>query len=829
MSESKNQVQKQAELTNEEIFDKKIEDTIEQAASITPSTRTISFDTELASSMTEDQLFELYRTMDNDAIVSATLDLFADNVAQENPRTGHVVSVVSKDKSFEEEINAFLHDVVNMDTESWNIVRSLAQYGKVILDTKASNDGADWAFIEVARPEDILPLTYGQDNIKYFAVKDKEKEKENKKYIDFYGTSQKDNNTYLIEQKDRYIAGFNARKHVGEMTIETHSTLFGEQAEPQKEKLYIRAGKSLLEGAVEAWQTLSALEDSLFISRIVKSSTFNIVSIDVSDTNNKQAQQMINEVKATLRASETIDKKAERYSNRQSPLPVNEFIYVPVKGEKGAISVEQFGGETGKIDLSDIDYYRNKLFAGLGALKAYHGFEETTPGGLGETTLMMLDERFARKVKRLRTSFGYIVKQIVDYYWVHSNLQRTLDNLPDYKVELGKISTQEEEQQRKTFIDDINAAKAFLDLTTNFSDLVNMEKLFDYIFTELIGIDVSKIDNKPQQKEVEVTLNQLKEVKFPEVTDTQRPGTIVERRYPKYRRKKAMTRKQMQYLESNYNLLMELPEVQDLLETHDIHLKYKNGKEINILDLLNNPQVRKLLGEKTYKDLKNKTQSQDPERIQKSKKITGTYIGYDPDEDVIIFEMTAEDPEKNKEEGKPVAYETQVRLKDLITYIQNRKAGETDLSIVRAAMQGDIAVGCECPASKYWGQQYNGTKEGYSIVTNEIEPTRNKQYQVLCKHVASMLLLLPFWSNTIVGDIRQAGTFKAYEVEDKEVDLTPEEEREVIDQIAGEDETTKTDTTFKDKPEKEAATKPEEDQELKDKVASGAQKTKKKK
>ena len=92
-----------------------------------------------------------------------------------------------------------------------------------------------------------------------------------------------------------------------------------------------------------------------------------------------------------------------------------------------------------------------------------------------------------------------------------------------------------------------------------------------------------------------------------------------------------------------------------------------------------------------------------------------------------------------------------------------------------------------------------------------------------------MLLLLPFWSNTIVGDIRQAGTFKAYEVEDKEVDLTPEEEREVIDQIAGEDETTETDTTVKAKPEKEVATEPEEDKDLKDRVASGADKIKKKK
>ena len=93
-------------------------------------------------------------------------------------------------------------------------------------------------------------------------------------------------------------------------------------------------------------------------------------------------------------------------------------------------------------------------------------------------------------------------------------------------------------------------------------------------------------------------------------------------------------------------------------------------------------------------------------------------------------------------------------MKDLFKIIDDRKKGQNDLSLVQNAMQGNIAVACECPASMYWGQQYNGTREGYSIVHNDIAPERNKPTQVICKHVAATLTWLPFWSNTIVKDLR---------------------------------------------------------------------------
>jgi hypothetical protein len=47
--------------------------------------------------MEEEKKIALYRQMENDAVISAALDLYADNATQVNPKTGHAIYVECKD------------------------------------------------------------------------------------------------------------------------------------------------------------------------------------------------------------------------------------------------------------------------------------------------------------------------------------------------------------------------------------------------------------------------------------------------------------------------------------------------------------------------------------------------------------------------------------------------------------------------------------------------------------------------------------------------------------------------------------------------------------
>lgn len=729
------------DFTNEEID--KVKEAGTTVDTLTMTGQKATYETTMATHTDETALYEIYKQMDNDAIVSAALNLYADSATQ-TAQNGHVATVVSADKNFQAEINEFLWKVVKIDTEAWNYVRTIAQYGKLILDTEANNNGGEWAFTEVDKLETVIPLTYGQNNVKYYAV---QKTDDDNEIDDYWKTSlntEGETSNYTIQPRGRYISGFNGRKYIGEMTVTTTSELYNDKEDI--EVLNMRAGRSLLQDVVSTWQALTTLEDALVLNRLTKSTAFNLVTINVGDSTNKEALKMINDVRTTLKSSETLDDKNNKYKNRLSPIPVNDFVIVPTKGDKGAVTIEAVGGDVGTVPMEDIDYLRNKLIGGLGMLKAYIGFEETTPGGLGDTTLTMLDEKLARTTKRLRATLVDVINQQIEHYWTNSSLNRTLAEMPEYEIELGPLSTAESAANRAEETEKINLATAYKGMFDQFEDLVNKEKMFNFLVGEVMGIDISKIDNTPDDKETTVELKQLAE---------QRPRRIInENRFTSNKVTRINNRrsKPRKINAKGIDLMKQVPSI---LENTSLYIKV-NGKEIPLNVISKSyakDSVTKVFEEATYKQLKQKTNITDPLRIAKSKKITGTYEGLDTDGN-ISFIVTAEDPAKNKKAGKPTSYITSVDLKDLFKIIDDRKKGQNDLSLVQNAMQGNIAVACECPASMYWGQQYNGTREGYSIVHNDIAPERNKPTQVICKHVAATLTWLPFWSNTIVKDLR---------------------------------------------------------------------------
>jgi len=680
----------------------------------------------------EEQLIKLYRNMDNDAIISAALDFFADNATQVNERTGHVITIESSEKKFQEEINEFLWKEVKMDTEAWHIIRAIARDGRVLLDTAMDSDRSGWYFREVEDPSKIFALVKDRDDVEYFAVAPEEKEEPttNNSFASFMGDNKKtDVAAYKIAPKDAYIVGIYSRLNKGKMQIESSSNLTGLTT---TEEYYIRSGRSILAPVVHTWQALSSLEDSLFINRLSKSTAFKIVEVDVTGANNKQAQQIIDGVKNALRSTESIDSVNERYQNRQAPMPLNDFIYIPKKGTVGSVVITPIGGEVGEVQMADINHYRNKLFAGLGVLKAYLGFEETTPGGMGDSALNKLDERSGRRIKRFQETLKHVVEQIISFYWRYSKQDRSEQNLPEYKIILGNVSTAEQENARKALTDNLQIANSTVTLAKDqvFEGMVSPDKLFKYVFESILGIPIEHINNTPEPANIDVKIHDL----------SNETGQEHEH-----------------YVTGDVKGLIKEEELKTLLEEYEIVLVDDKYKEVKLENFIRTLRGKELIKEDGYAKLKDLSKRRDPVRLNKSKKITVRYTGIDKD-DYITFVATAEDPVKNAAEGKPVSYNLRVSLDDIAPLIVRSQEEElTDKYVVGQAMQGNVHVSCNCPAATYWGQEYNGTVDNYSLVKNTIPPTRNIPTQVVCKHTLTVLTVLPFWTNTIIRDLRNKG------------------------------------------------------------------------
>lgn len=96
---------------------------------------------------------------------------------------------------------------------------------------------------------------------------------------------------------------------------------------------------------------------------------------------------------------------------------------------------------------------------------------------------------------------------------------------------------------------------------------------------------------------------------------------------------------------------------------------------------------------------------------------------------------------------------------------------------VMLAIAGDLKVHCTCPAFNYWGYRYIITQLGAAIYPQPLEPdVRNPSRRgVICKHLATVLQVLPFWWADIGRDLRKQG-FEQQEPEEQP-EPTGEEER----------------------------------------------------
>lgn len=686
----------------------------------TTSLTTISSIDELIDD--ERVLNDLYDQMDHDPIISAALDLYADNATLINQKTGHVASVeVPGNKVVQDELNDFLWNKFKVDTEAWGYVRSALKYGKIVIDTTSSDSDDDWTFVEHEKPSEIQALMSSSGKIKYFAITPEVKDDNN--YNKFYSYSSINNNEYLdykVEPGNKYLVGFNSKTIKGTMTVKIDSELSTEES--SGETLKIRSGRSLLAPVINTWQTLTNMENAMYVNRLTKSTQFKIVSVDVTNLNNEQAQKRINDVKNVFKNTETLDENLNKYQNRRSPVQVDDLVFIPVKGDQGSVAVAPVGGDMSETPMKDIEYKRNQLFAGLGVLKAYLGFEETTPGGLGDSTLTKLDERFGRSVQRVQNvTLKDILQQALEHYWLNTSSNRALETMPEYNLVLGKVSTKEDQDNRTVLTNNIATAESLIRLMSNewFIDKIDTEKAFAYIFENILHIDTTSFSVQPNPEDIKINVHD----------PTFKEGTM--------------------------ESLIKTKDLKLLLKEYDIYLEDEKYNKILLNEAINKTIFKQVLNEKTYQQLKDSSISEDPTRLKKSKKIIIKYTGLN-ELNNLTFVATAEDPAKNKAAGRPTSYNTEVALKDLAKFLKDQGT-MTDKELVMSAIQGDIAVGCNCPASKYWGQQYRGTKDNYSTVINKVAPTVLEPKQVICKHVLTTLTVLPFWWNSIIRDLRNKG------------------------------------------------------------------------
>lgn len=212
----------------------------------------------------------------------------------------------------------------------------------------------------------------------------------------------------------------------------------------KREYYTISKGESFLKNARVAWQVLSALEDILLLTRMTRSILYRIFSVEVANKGNKETMQILNSLKNKIKMDETINVREKIYNSTLAQVPLGDSIFIPTRNGIGAIKVDTVGGDFNLRDAIDLDYFKDKVFAALKIPKEFLGFEAEQPGGLGNTSLVRMDIRYARSVRGLQNILVNGIKDLIDIYLKYTRTEKVLKELPTIRVCMTSINTSED-------------------------------------------------------------------------------------------------------------------------------------------------------------------------------------------------------------------------------------------------------------------------------------------------------------------------------------------------------------------------------------------------
>lgn len=455
--------------------------------------------------------YRMYDEMALDSIISSAIEMYADDATQYNSN-GQIIWAESDDS----DVSAFanrLIDILDLNSNAWSHIYSMVKYGDIYLETFRDDEIDD---------EDPLvgkDLKYAQASVKNHKNGSKMEE-----YIEFVANPSKIfdlvrrgktvgfidmpiNDTDLTEegkygyqyiQKGNEINVMPADKYVHiclANDTDRYSPVFklsfkGDNGDTTECKYKIKRGKSILHDIYKVYKEISLMEDSLLLNRVTKSSLIRILQIEVGDMPKSQARETLKRIKQLIEQKNFMDKTDSTYSSMASPGPIENVIYVPTRNGKGNISSSNLGGDVDVKSIVDIDYFKNKLYAGLKIPKQFLG-EDDGGGFSGGTSLTKLDSRYARTIKRVQNSYISGITTLINLFAISKGLT---DHVNSFTVKMQSPSTVEDGERDAAMSDRINIIGSFIDILSDLITNGAKKEVITNLINNMLNLpDIAKI------------------------------------------------------------------------------------------------------------------------------------------------------------------------------------------------------------------------------------------------------------------------------------------------------------------------------------------------
>ena len=476
------------------------------------------------------QQYAMYDVMADDTIIASALDMYADDATQTDSK-GTRLWVTSDDKNCQKATQNIL-DNFDIKKEVWKIARTLAHYGDVYFelfyDRKVDKSGVKLTESEVLEEgstqtlkENVSKLTEDHTNV-LFEVDTKAHRRSDGYVINRIQLVPDIENMFDLQVNGNTVAfaripnsQANYDSKLGYISVKDDVTdiryypadkfiHFSLDQSDRRNKEYftvqmpggdlfrfeIVRGKSMIHDVFRVQRSLELLEYTILLNRVSKSSIFRFVKVEVGQMSKTNVEVTLRKIKNLIESKLTINTQDGTFKSYADPGPIENFLYIPVKEGIGDITIDSVGGDVNVRDIADIDYYSNKLFAGLKIPKSFLNFEDTLSSFGGGGALTKQDERYARTIKRLQS---FLINGYTDLLNVVLENHGMENFINQFEVKMVQPYTSEDASRDEMFNARLDMVKQFIETITGVAEAsgggisLDNQKMVDYVSETIFG------------------------------------------------------------------------------------------------------------------------------------------------------------------------------------------------------------------------------------------------------------------------------------------------------------------------------------------------------
>lgn len=417
--------------------------------------------------------YRMYDEMANDSIISTALELYTDDATQYNTK-GQIIWAESEDPNIATFANRLL-EVLQINEHAWSHIYSLVKYGDLYLQLYEDGEIEDDPLVKsvdhtnldlyqtkkgsklleymdnVPNPADIFDLSARGKTVGFVGVKNMDNSDQDNVFRSY--VYNKNDNNITIYKPTKFIhimLGFDTDRFPETFSINYEVPV--KNGKPNETKLAtasykVKRGKSILYDTYKTYRELQLMEDALLLNRVTRSAIIRILQIEIGDMPPNQAEQVMRKYKRLIEQKNFMDKGQGTFSSSASPAPIDNVLYVPTREGKGAVTMQNLGGDVDVKSITDIDHFKKKLYGGLKIPPMFLGDTDDSAGFSGGTSLTKLDSRYARTIKRIQNAYVAGITTLINIFALDRGLDKYVNN---FTIRMTSPATTEDAERDET-------------------------------------------------------------------------------------------------------------------------------------------------------------------------------------------------------------------------------------------------------------------------------------------------------------------------------------------------------------------------------------------